>query len=414
MRSGLSRSFAALAGGLVLYISLSAQQPAAPKFRFDPDWPKPLPNKWKLGGVTGLAVDKDDNVWVLNRPNDLTDIELEAELTPPLADCCVRPPAMIHIDKNGNVIGSFDAPQGHGMAVDSKGFVYIGQNTVRKYDPKTGKVVGEVPRAPETENRWTAGAAEPTLPKHTPGRGSAGPVAGFITPPGGRAQPNPAAQAARRAAIAAFRAKYPPTTPMIVGGIEEIRLDEPAHELYAADNYLGGRVMVFDLDTFQFKRGWGAYGHALSEISTNDADRAYTPGGPMPKEFRGHLTLNISNDGLVYAADRNANRIQVTTKQGKFLKEFILAPMTGVGGSTGGVMFSPDKRQRLVYISDLTNNHLWFLNREDGKIVGRMGSMGENGGQFYGLHMIAVDSKGTIYTGEVFGGERVQRFVPVN
>jgi hypothetical protein len=392
--------------GLLLCLSLVAQGLTAPKFRFDPDWPKPLPNKWKLGGVTGLAVDKDDNVWILNRPNDLTDIELEAELTPPLADCCVRPPAMIHIDKNGNVIGSFDAPQGHGMAVDSKGFVYIGQNTVRKYDPKTGKVVGETPRAPETETCGAAGAAEPTLPKHIPGRGSAGPVAGFLPQSGGRGPANPAA-------IAAFRAKYPPTTPMIVGGLEEIRLDEPARELYAADNYLGGRVMVFDLDTLKFKRGWGAYGHALSEISTNDADRAYTPGGPMPKEFRGHLTLNISNDGLVYAADRNANRIHVTSKQGKFVKEFILAPMTGVGGSTGGVMFSPDKQQRLLYISDLTNNHVWFLNREDGKVVGQMGSMGENGGQFYGLHMIAVDSKGILYTGEVFAGERVQRFIPI-
>ena len=41
------------------------------------------------------------------------------------------------------------------------------------------------------------------------------------------------------------------------------------------------------------------------------------PGGPMPKEFKGHLTLNFSNDGLVYAADRNANRIHVTTKDGK-------------------------------------------------------------------------------------------------
>ncbi|MBZ5632633.1 MAG: hypothetical protein LAO55_05825 [Acidobacteriia bacterium] len=415
IRTKRNRILATLAGlgMLVLWTSLPAQQPTAPKFKYDPDWPKPLPNKWKLGGVTGLAVDKDDNVWVLDRPNDLTDIELEAELTPPLADCCVRPPAMIHIDKNGNVIGSFDAPQGHGMAVDSKGFVYIGQNTVRKYDPKTGKVVGAVPRTPETETGGTAGAAEPILPMHIPGRGSAGPVAGFLTPPGGRAQPARAAQAARDAAVAAFRAKYPPTTPMIVGGLEEIRLDEPAHELYAADNYLGGRVMVFDLDTLQFKRGWGAYGHALSEISTNDADRAYTPGGSMPKEFRGHLTLNISNDGLVYAADRNANRIQVTTKQGKFVKEFILAPMTGVGGSTGGVMFSPDKQQRLLYISDLTNNHIWFLNREDGKIVGQMGSMGESGGQFYGVHMIAVDSKGNIYTGEVFAGERVQRFIPV-
>ena len=398
---------------LVLWMALAAQEPAAPKFKYDPDWPKPLPNKWKLGGVTGLAVDKDDNVWVLNRPNDLTDIELEAELTPPLADCCVRPPAMIHIDKNGNVIGSFDAPQGHGMAVDSKGFVYIGQNTVRKYDPKTGKVVASVPRTPETETGGAAGAAEPALPNHIPGRGSAGPVAGFLTPAGGRGQTNPTAAAGREAAIAAFRAKYPPTTPMIVGGLEEIRLDEPARELYAADNYLGGRVMVFDLDTFQFKRGWGAYGHALSEISTKDADRAYTPGGPMPKEFRGHLTLNVSNDGLVYAADRNANRIHVTTKQGKFVKEFILAPTTGVGGSAGGVMFSTDKLQRLLYISDLTNNHIWFLDRVNGKVVGQMGSMGDNGGQFYGLHMIAVDSKGTIYTGEVFAGERVQRFVPV-
>lgn len=406
---------------LVCCVWLGAQEPSAPRFKFDPDWPKPLPNKWKLGGVTGLAVDKDDNVWVLNRPNDLTDIELEAELNPPLADCCVRPPAMIHIDKNGTVIGSFDAPQGHGMAVDSKGFVYIGQNTVRKYDPKTGKVVGQTPRAPETETGGAAGAAEPTLPQHIPGRGSAGPVAGFITPAGGRGQPNASANAsatasataAREPAQAAFRAKYPPTTPMIVGGIEEIRLDEAAHELYAADNYLGGRVMVFDLDTLQFKRGWGAYGHTLAEISTKDADRAYTPGGPMPKEFRGHLTLNISNDGLVYAADRNANRIHVTTKQGKFLKEFVLAPMTGVGGSAGGVMFSPDKQQRWLYISDLTNNHIWFLNRETGKVAGQMGTMGDNGGQFYGLHMIAVDSKGNIYTGEVFAGERVQRFVPV-
>ena len=299
--------------------ALPAAQPlAAPKFRFDPDWPKPLPNKWKLGGVTGLAVDKDDNVWVYDRPNDLTDIELEAELNPPLADCCVRPPAMIHIDKQGNVIGSFDAPQGHGMAVDSKGFVYLGQDTVRKYDPQTGRIVGEVPRTPERPPG--AGADPAPTSAHIPGHGSQGPVAGFITPPGGRGQPNASAATAREAATAAFRAKYPPTTPMIVGGIEEIRLDEPAHELYAADNYLGGRVMVFDLDTLQFKRGWGAYGHKLSEMTTTDADRAYTPGGPMPKEFRGHLTLNISNDGLVYAADRNANRIHVTTKEGKFLK----------------------------------------------------------------------------------------------
>jgi hypothetical protein len=43
-----------------------------------------------------------------------------------------------------------------------------------------------------------------------------------------------------------------------------------------------------------------------------------------------------------------------------------------------------------------------------------MGRMGENGGQFFGLHMLAVDSAGNVYTGEVFQGERVQRFVPAD
>src|SRR2546429_10031614 len=157
MRKHLARIGAASASigvcMLAFYViaAAQAQTGSGPKFRYDPEWPKPLPNKWKMGGVTGLAVDKDDNVWVLDRPNDLTDIELEAEPSPPIADCCVHPPSMIHIDKNGNVIRSFDAPQGHGMDVDDKGLVYIGQDTVRKYDPATGKVVGEATRTPDRQ-----------------------------------------------------------------------------------------------------------------------------------------------------------------------------------------------------------------------------------------------------------------------
>ena len=87
-------------------------------------------------------------------------------------------------------------------------------------------------------------------------------------------------------------------------------------------------MMVFDMDTFKFKRGWGAYGHALAEMTTDDKDRAYTPAARMPKEFRGHLTLNVSHDGLVYAADRMADRIHVFTREGKFEKEFVMAPYT--------------------------------------------------------------------------------------
>jgi hypothetical protein len=394
------------------YLTSSAQAQEAPRYRFDPDWPKPLPNKWKIGGIMGIEPLPDGSVWVSNRPNDMRDLELLAELTPPAAECCVRPPSMIHFDKNGNVIGSVDVPQGHGLDVDSKGFLYLGQDTVRKYDPKTGQMVGAVPHVPDAEGGGLN--QPPSISPRVPGRGGPGPTGTFPQPAGGRGAADPAARAAAAAATAAFRAKYPPTTPMIVGQIEEVRLDEPAGELYATDSYLGGRVMVFDLNTFAFKRGWGAYGHKLSEMTTADADRDYKPGGPMPKEFVGHLTVNISNDGLVYAADRNANRIHVTTKDGKFVKEFILAPNTGPGrGSTGGVAFSPDKEQRFLFISDIANSKVWFLNRADGKVLGSFGSMGENGGQFFGIHMIASDSEGNIYTGEVFNGERIQRFVPV-
>ena len=392
----------------ISYINTSAQAQTAPSFLFDPSWPKPLPNNWKIGGITGLAVDSDGNVWALNRPNDLTSIELRAEPSPPIAVCCVRPPSMIHFDKAGNVIGSFDATQGHGMDVDDEGFVYLGQDTVRKYDPRTGQVVAEVARTPEREGGGRVGLPAPVT--RTPGQGGRGPVAGFLPRP----PPDPAEVARAAAEQAAFREKYPPETPMIVGGLEEIRIMDDDNEMYVADNYLGGRVLVFDLDTLEFKRGWGAYGKPLAEISTDDADHDYMANGPMPSDFAGHLTLNVSNDGLVYAADRNANRIHVTTTEGDFLKEFILAPGTGGGGSTGGVAFSPDPEQQYLYISDLTNNKIWFLDRQSGDLVGQMGTMGDNGGSFYGLHMIAVDPDGNIYTGEVFAGERVQRFVPAD
>ena len=402
---------------------LAAQEEAAPKYKVDANWPKPLPNKWKLGGVTGLAVDKDDNVWVYDRPNDLTSIEIEAELEPPIADCCTHAPAMIHIAghdgpgyKEGDVIGYFDAQQGHGMAVDKKGFVYLGQNTVRKFDPKTGQMLMAVPHVQEQANGkpFDNDNYKATWKK---GIGSAGPVAGFITlpnvPRGGRGG-GVGEEAATQAALQnkAFIEKYGPTTPMIVGNIEEVRTDDDNNEIYIADSAFGGRVMVFSLDKFEFKRGWGAYGHKLSEISTAPEAHAYHPSGPMAKEFVGHLTLNFSHDGLVYAADRGGNRIDVTDKQGNFKQEFKLAEYTGVGGSTGGVMFSPDKDQKYLYISDLTNNHVWFLDRKTGKVLGTLGSMGQNAGQFFGLHMEAVDTKGDIYTGEVFYGERVQKFVP--
>jgi hypothetical protein len=415
---GYRRLHAAIAAAALFALGLSAisavQAQTAPGYRFDPDWPKPLPNQWKLGGVIGIGIDQDDNVWVYHRPTDLTSLELEAEIG--VSDCCVRPPSMIHFSKDGSVLGSFDAPQGHGMDVDDRGFAYLGQDTVRKYDTRTGQLVGEIARTPERPggivNRPNS------IPARTPGQGGPSPLTRFLQPPHG---PAPAEQTAQQArAMAAFYAKYPPSTPMIVGTIEEIRVDETHKEIYVADNYLDGRVLVFDLDTLAFKRGWGAYGKPLAEISLDPEDHEWV-GNTPPKEFEGHLTVNYSRDGHVYAADRAADRVQVFTREGKFVAEFVFAPpgtqrsgVVGSRGVAGSVTFSADPEQRYLYVGDMKNNTIWFVNRADGKVLGRFGSMGENGGQFFGLELAVTDSHNNIYTGEVFSGERVQRLVPID
>ena len=90
---------------------------------------------------------------------------------------------MIHLSKDGSVLGSFDAPQGHGMDVDDRGFAYLGQDTVRKDDTRTGKLVGEIPRIPE---RVGGGPNQPAaIAPRVPGQGSPAPTTRFLLPPNG-------------------------------------------------------------------------------------------------------------------------------------------------------------------------------------------------------------------------------------
>jgi hypothetical protein len=58
-------------GALVLAV-VGAQQrtAAAPKYRVDPFWPKPLPNKWSMQQIVDIYVDRDDHVWMINRRVD--------------------------------------------------------------------------------------------------------------------------------------------------------------------------------------------------------------------------------------------------------------------------------------------------------------------------------------------------------
>lgn len=335
---------------------------AAPKFTFDGSWPKlPLPNKWTFGGVQALAVDSDDVVWVSHRRDDLNDTENFAALDPPQAECCVKGPAIYAFDWQGNLVHTIDTMPGHVILIDSKGRLWVGSNTFRIFT-KEGKQVAEMPRSAQTPARQgSPGAAIP---------------AGIET---------------------------------IAGGVEGGSFDEGAREVYVVDNYLAGRVMVFDIDTLRFKRGWGAYGKPLKDIAPMPRPK-YDPKVPLTtfNDFLGHVTIMVAGSD-VYVADRQANRIQVFTKQGKFVREFQVAPQTLGDGSAVGMALTKDARTLIV--GDHMNNVVWFLDRQTDKVLGRIGYLGRNGGGFNALHMVATDSSGNLYTGEVDPNNRIQRFL---
>ena len=115
-----------------------------------------------MGGVTGLAVRQGrQRLGATTVPNDLTNIELDAELDPPMADCCTLPPAMIHFDKAGNVIGSFDAPQGHGMDVDSRGSSISGRTPSASTTRRPASWSAAIAHTPETEGGGRSSRSEP-------------------------------------------------------------------------------------------------------------------------------------------------------------------------------------------------------------------------------------------------------------
>ena len=109
---------------------------ACPSLQVDPLWPKPLPNHWLLGSVTGVAVDAQDHIWVVHRGYDslTARTEIGAATTPPTADeCCVPAPPVLEFDHGGQPreplgrTGSrYDWPRSPGgIAVDAKGNVWI-------------------------------------------------------------------------------------------------------------------------------------------------------------------------------------------------------------------------------------------------------------------------------------------------
>jgi len=335
----------------------------APRFEVDPMWPKPMPNHWLLGNTIGVGVDSRDHVFIIHRGATLEEKEVYATANPPASECCQPAPPVLEFDADGNLVKAWGGPgQGyqwpssnHGITPDSKGNLWIGGNgaddgqiLVFTREGKFVKQFGFAYASAGSNDMW------------------------------------------------AFNR------------VAKISLDEPANEAYVADGYGNHRVAVIDMATGKIKRHWGAYGNKPDDTNLG----RYNPNAPVAQQFRNPVhCAEPAVDGNVYVCDRPNDRIQVFTKDGKFVKEQIIAKTTLGDGSVWDIAFSKDPQQKYLYLADGANEKIRVFDRQSLAELTSFGDGGRQPGQFYAVHSIATDSKGNIYTTETYRGQRLQKFV---
>ena len=337
---------------------------APPSFQVDPSWPQQLPNDWILGSITSVFVDDRDHVWITHLPETLTPEEIAAVQDPPLGECCVPAPVVIEFDTDGSVVQAWGDPatqdvsefprNSHGLFIDHNGFVWIGtfrHHRVMKFT-RDGRHV------------MTLGAYDEN---------------------GGSGNTE------------------------LLGGPAGVWVDPETNEVYVADGYRNRRVIVYDGDTGAYLRHWGAYGDPPDDEAEYDYAGRTEATAPPPQFSTVHGLVG-SNDGLIYVADRRGNRVQIFLRDGTFVAEKTIAPLTRASGSAFVIALSPDADQRWLYLADGTNHKVWILRRSDMEVVGEFGRGGRQLGQFIRPHGMDVDSHGNIYVGEASTGRRVQKF----
>src|SRR5262245_55493768 len=128
--------------------------------------------------------------------------------------------------------------------------------------------------------------------------------------------------------------------------------------------------------------------------------------------------IAMSNAGLIYACDRQGNRVQVFQKDGTFVRNIPIPNASGKlpdkRGTAWWVAFSPDREQKLLYVMNGGTEQVHILDHASGKILSSFGRPGHQAGNFTHGHTLAVDSKGNVYVAETDWGRRVQKFKPVS
>ena len=333
-----------------------------PQFQVDAFWPKPLPNNWILGQVSGIAVDRFDHIWVVQRPGSLTPRERAAEQNPPISKCCAAAPPVLVFDVSGNLIKTWGGPgEGyqwpqveHGIYIDGNDFVWLAGS-----GDKDGQLL-----------KFTMDGK-------------------FVLQIGKSGEGHDSNSTER------------------LGSPADIAVDTAAKEVYAADGYANRRIVVFDSETGAYKRHWGAYGKKPSDEKLPP----YDPAKPASAQFGNPVhCVRIDKDELVHVCDRTNDRLQVFRKDGTFVAEYFYEKNTRGTGSVYEIAFSPDKAQKYLYMVDGANGEVRIVDHASKHVLTKFGRVGRQAGEFTAVHNIAVDHQGNIYTAEVATGARIQRF----
>ena len=97
---------------------------------------------------------------------------------------------------------------------------------------------------------------------------------------------------------------------------------------------------------------------------------------------------------MVYVCDRVNDRIQVFTREGKFVKEQFIAKQSLADGSVWDIAFSKDAQQKYIYLADGRNQKVYIIERQSLDVLTAFGDGGRQPGQFFGVHSIATVYKG--------------------
>src|SRR5579872_5072140 len=153
------------------------------------------------------------------------------------------------------------------------------------------------------------------------------------------------------------------------------------------------QVLVYDADTLKLKRrmGTGGQKHALT-----------TPG-----DFARPAAVAVDQEGNVYVADTLNNRIEIFDGDGKFIRTFG-KPGDGPGyfSRPKGVAVDGDGH---IWVADGMQDRVQVFTNDGSQLCITFGGHGLLPGQFQGVVGVYIDKHNRVFTSEIYPG-RVQQF----